>query len=295
MQTRTTPQIQTQIGCDPELFLFDNKLQRIVPAIGKIGGSKQEPLKLKCGGMVQLDGTVLEFGTKPVDTGGLMFSEAIQESINEIRTKLHNRFHGRYDLRCGALAGYSAEDISENHTGFDVGCSPQFRMTGKTSLAVVPMSVSTLSRSKVPVGGHIHFGFGCNLELTDPVLLATIKSTLDMMSRMDLISILLFDTGNDEVEIRKHILGLRNRTVIRPKPYGFELRNMSSYWLADRTIPDLISNIVQHLRDYMINREYSTLQRGVTLSSVLRAKYRKINATCSKLDPKYQKTMPLDF
>jgi len=288
-------QIQTQIGCDPELFLFDNKLQRIVPAIGKIGGSKQKPLKLKCGGMVQLDGTVLEFGTKPVNTGGERFSDAIQGSINEIRTKLENRFKGRYDLRCGALAGYSAEDISDNHTGFDVGCSPQFSMVGRTAIAVVPMRVSTLSRERVPVGGHIHFGFGCDLELTDPALLGTISATLNLMSTVGLVQRLTFDTGNGAAQMREDILNLRHNPVIRPKPYGFELRNMSSYWLADRSIPDLISGVFQHLRDYKVSGHYSAFARGEALSRELTTKYSKIKRTTSRLDPKYQNTMPLDF
>jgi len=270
------------IGCDPELFLFDNLLQRIVPAINKIGGSKHKPLVLKSGGMVQLDGTVLEFGTKPVLAVGTNFSDAIQQSIDEIRTKLYNRFHGRYDLRCGALAGYHDDECQDLGSALDVGCSPQFRFVNDISVTAME-GVSQLSPKAIPIGGHIHFGLDCNLEITDPRL---VRSVYRHARSMSLLS--YYRSTHDL--LRLSAMGMGSVAALRIKTYGYEFRNLSSLWLADRTIADLIAN--RHTTTCQALKSGLTTYFG---GDLFNDKMRAIAKLSDKQHTKYQGTLPLDF
>lgn len=273
------------IGCDPELFIFDNVKQRIVPAIGKIGGSKTAPMSLRAGGMVQLDGTVLEFGTAPATSSG-DFIRQLQSNITEIRTKLDNRFHGRYELRCGALAGYDPEDIEENHIGLDVGCSPQYKFVSHNSLQAVG-GVSKLSREAIPVGGHIHVGFGCNLPVTDERLVVSAARFTELfhqyMPRWCMPSSFQ----------REEILGIDDEAVVRIKPYGLEYRNMPSYWLANRSLCGLLHELTYYVAESLKGRNVTAVVD--TLERQINARMVKIESASLAVPAKYQNTLPLDF
>lgn len=274
------------IGCDPELFLFDNIKQRIVPAIGKIGGSKHKPLSLVGGGMVQLDGTVLEFGTAPA-TSGEDFVSQIQSTINQIRTKLDNRFHGRYELRCGALAGYSPEDIDEDHIGLNVGCSPQYRFTSDNALEVVG-GVSKLDRSAIPVGGHIHVGFGCNLPITDERLVVSAARFTELFHQHMPQFI-----ANDRCMERQGILGIEHEAVVRIKPYGLEYRNMPSYWLADKGLCSLLYQLTYYVAQTLSGMDFSGML--TVLENQLDRRMTFVESAAEAVPAKYQNTLPLDF
>lgn len=274
------------IGCDPELFIFDNVKQRIVPAIGKIGGSKASPMILRAGGMVQLDGTVLEFGTAPAASSG-DFIRQLQANITEIRTKLDNRFHGRYELRCGALAGYDAEDIEENHIGLDVGCSPQYKFTSHNSLQAVG-GVSKLSREAIPVGGHIHVGFGCNLPVTDERLIVSAARFTELFHQYMPQFI-----ANARCMERQSILGIEHEAVVRIKPYGLEYRNMPSYWLADRAMCSLLYQLTYYVAQTLSGNNFSRMLS--TLTGQLARYMEKIESAAEAVPAKYQNTLPLDF
>lgn len=273
------------IGCDPELFLFDNLKQRIVPAIGKIGGTKVKPMRLASGGMVQLDGTVLEFGTAPV-SNGFEFVEQLDQTIGEIRTKLDNRFHGRYELRCGALAGYHPEDIAEDHIGLDVGCSPQYRFTESNALEVVG-GVGTLSRDAIPVGGHLHIGFGCNLPVTDERLVVSAARFTELFHEN------MPQFGTEPSFSREDILGIEGEAVVRVKPYGVEYRNLPSYWLADRGLAMAFAQQARYVASSLSAGGYEEALES-TCAHICNHMIDVENASLS-VPAKYQGTLPLDF
>lgn len=273
------------IGCDPELFLFDNIKQRIVPAIGKIGGSKHKPLSLVGGGMVQLDGTVLEFGTAPA-TSGEDFVNQIQTTVNQIRTKLDNRFHGRYELRCGALASYDPEDIDEDHVGLNVGCSPQYRFTSDNALEVVG-GVSKLDRSAIPIGGHIHVGFGCNLPITDERLVVSAARFTERFHEF----MPVFD--NVPSLRRDNILGIRDEAVVRIKPYGVEYRNLPSYWLADKRLAVAFTDLAKYVASDLAGSDFSEAMDRV--NDDIFVYMSKIESASQSVPNKYKGTLPLDF
>ena len=273
------------IGCDPELFIFDNYKQRIVPAIGKIGGSKVRPLSLRSGGMVQLDGTVLEFGTAPALSSGA-FIRHLQSSVSEIRSKLYNRFHGRYELRCGALAGYDTEDLEEGSAALDVGCSPQYRFIDNTTLERVG-GVSQLDRNAIPIGGHIHVGFGCNLPVTDERLIVSAARFTALFHQH------LPRWCTPSSLQREGILGIDEEAVVRIKPYGLEYRNMPSYWLADRAMCSLIQQLAYYVALTLSGQSFSRMLS--TLESQLDRRMTSIESASQAVPSKYQNTLPLDF
>lgn len=51
------------LGCDPEMFFTDHN--DYISLIGKVGGSKGNPIPLIRGGGVQEDNVALEFNTAP--------------------------------------------------------------------------------------------------------------------------------------------------------------------------------------------------------------------------------------
>lgn len=271
------------IGCDPELFLFDNLLQRIVPAVGKIGGSKLKPMRLSKG-TVQLDGTVVEIGTDPASTAE-GWIDNVQSVINEVQAKLDARFHGRYSLRCGAIAGYAEEDITFSRTAFEVGCEPAYKFDGNE--LVRTSNTGDLSPSAIPIGGHIHIGFGCNLDVTDPVLVQSVKRYTRFVNSR------LHEPVSGPVADRIRETGCLNS--LRIKPYGVEMREWSSYWLADREL--MVSIFTKYKRAYEVMCQGKTplvevIQAGTALRKLY---YKGVCKHIEQLPAKYQKTLPLDF
>jgi hypothetical protein len=266
------------LGCDPELFLFDNLEQRIVPAVGKVGGTKWKPKKVD-GGTVQLDGTLVEFGVDP--------DGDIQPVINDIRRRLDNRYHGRYELRCGSTARYSAEDIDFNSSAFDVGCSPQFRFENGT-LTAVPQAPS--EDGVVHAGGHIHIGFPNipkeHQDINSPVLVQSVN----MFSRM-----LIPLSGGTLSGVERRRCLMMFHPTIRVKPYGFEWRNPSSIWLADKTIYSDMRTLMNSIyADLCAGRNGMSRETSLIDERVWQ-KFALLKGIASRLPTKYQGTLPLDY
>ena len=279
-----------KIGCDPELFLFDKVLDRIVPACGIVEGSKESPIMLNNGGMLQLDGTVLEFGTPPVDAEGDNFSKALKETLDIIRKQLSDNYGDRYELRCGASAAYSPEDITENHEGLIVGCSAQYVMVNDNSpTRAILESTGKLSPNAVPIGGHIHFGFTDKMESR----IVEDYSALRYVRALERAGVthLIKDVKCIASKIRNRIMGFPTKTpTIRVKPYGVEFRNLSSYWLAHPLIADKLSEwhsqVVEGcIRDTTPPTEAWAIDEHLDDLSLL----------IGDLHPKYQQTLPLAY
>lgn len=283
-----------KIGCDPELFLFDNVLNRVVPACGIVEGSKESPIVLNNGGMVQLDGTVLEFGTPPVTPWGKNFSKALKDTLDIIRKQLSDNYGDRYELRCGAIASYSPEDIAENHEGLLVGCSPQYVIIPTRDLPIrgVLESQGVLARDAVPIGGHIHFGFVDNMR--DEVVQN--YSALRYQQRMENYGLecIIGDVPCDATSKRKDVMGFpQHLPTIRIKPYGVEFRNLSSYWLACPKLADLFSKFHNLVTTKCVNPN-ATVTFNAPLTEI-RVRMEALSSRIASQDAKYQQTLPLAY
>lgn len=265
--------IKLTMGCDPEIFIFDKVKDRIVPAIGLIGGTKDEPIPID-GGSYQLDGTLLEFGIDP--------NGDIGKVVNGIRAVLSAKFGDRYELRCGASAGYHPEDLPNNHPALNVGCSPQFRMVSATKLEQV-RGVPKLDPRNIPAGGHIHVGFTEGADISDPALL---KPCWDFTR----VLLQLYHTSGDLR--RDQVLG-GSRCVMRIKPYGFEWRNPSGEWLADSRVFEEITKLITEYTKHLTG-ETNTEPHHHSLVKIC-SLYAAIRNKAARVDDKYQGTLPLDY
>lgn len=272
---------QFSMGCDPELFLWDNVLQRIVPAVGKIGGTKEKPLRLT-DGTVQLDGTVVEIGTDPAYTAE-EFVQKLSSVIREVQAKLDGRFKGRYSLRCGASAAYNPEDTFDP-VHLDVGCSPDFEFNSEGQL-IARATRESQSIDCIPTGGHIHVGFGCNLPITDIGLLTGCARYANHLESDDFHD----EAGCTFDEDRDAEMGLWGLAV-RIKPYGMELRSPSAYWLADQELAKALFNYLEAVFNYMVGGVKPKSPR-----SFLYKGYCAVDSQAHSLPAKYQATLPLDF
>lgn len=264
------------IGCDPELFLFDKTKQRIVPAIGLVEGTKQNPKQL-VRGTVQLDGTVVEIGTNPAAN-----ITSFKDNLRSVLSEVQEMVGDNYELRCGSIAAYHPDDWQFSDTYLDTGCEAQFVFEGDTLTRVAsnPYDITA-----VPTGGHIHVGFGCDLEITDPVLLRSVKMFVDALGMPEIPEL----DGD-----RLSLMGMTDKQVVRVKPYGVELRNPSAYWLAS---PDLLWGMYK-LIDWTtteLKGEADPVAIKNFIKERIRTHKRNLVAKIAAQPAKYQRTLPIDI
>lgn len=226
--------MELKFGCDPELGVWDNKLGRVIPANGLVPGTKDEPHALD-GGMVQIDGTAVEFGTDPA-TSGEEWAANISKVLAQVRGILDAKEKGRYKLVCGSLLSYHDDDVkSLDKEVFRMGCSPDFTLKEENGIyrANVVNKGQWVDPKNVPIGGHIHLGLGdCNMDVTDEVLVTSVGRLLKVVNGDH-----YFGDATQVYQIgRARVLGFEDSAhPVRIKPYGVELRKWSSIWLNDPT------------------------------------------------------------
>jgi len=224
-ELKPPPAVKIAIGCDPELFVFDTTLFRIVPAVGLVQGTKEKPFKLSKG-TVQLDGTLIEIGTDPAYTED-DFVHNLKVTLEEVQQILDSKQEGRYKLLCGALAGYNRDDLKGiPKSVFNVGCEPQYHIQQNEG-SCTPYSLrqmrgpEVISPEEVPAGGHIHIGFTSGRNCSDQ---GHLRDCLE-------VSRSIIGTLLNSPERQRAWLLFGGGRAIRVKPYGFEYRNPSAYWL----------------------------------------------------------------
>jgi len=196
------------LGTDPELFL--QKDNKIISAIGKIGGSKSEPQAIsEDGHFIQEDNVAIEYNIPPCKT--------VDDWV------YHNNFVKDYlevlvsGMGC-TLAIQPSATLDESELDNDIarlaGCEPDFDVWSECINEPADLSL-TNTRS---AGGHISVGWD------NP----TQEQQLDMVKAMDvtvgLESVLLdFDTE------RKKLYGKAG--CFRFRKYGIEYRSLSNFWI----------------------------------------------------------------
>jgi hypothetical protein len=213
------------IGCDPEGFLFDKKMNEYVGAYGVIPGTKHEPYRLD-EGMVQVDGLALEFGIDPCDTKE-EFVSRIEYVLSQIKTQFLN---DNLELRFVPAVTFSAAVFQEQPAeNLELGCDPDY-------------DAYTLEANQRPEdpgflrsgGGHVHIGWGSNFDTQGKnhtnhcaFLAKQLDATLGLMS-------FLWDKDST----RRKLYG--NRGAFRAKPYGMEYRTLSNAWLNSKETQELV-------------------------------------------------------
>lgn len=203
------------IGSDPELFICNNKTKKIVSAIDKIPGHKDDPFTdgLPEGFGLQTDNILAEFNIPPV-TEEQEFIHCIEFMKDFIRNKV-KEINPDFDVLCQASSKVPAKELKHPQAR-EFGCDPDFCIYSKGPNVVGSAARSTLRSA----GFHIHVGYPEH----------NIDTSLSMLRYVDAfvgIPSLLYDTDTE----RRSLYGKAG--CFRLQPYGFEYRTLSSFWIAN--------------------------------------------------------------
>lgn len=215
---RTSPVL---IGADPELFLQDYS-GKFVSAIGKFGGTKEEPRKLgpSEGMMVQEDNVAVEFNIAPSKDLDV-FRAQIHEALRLIEEEAR---HMKLRLHIVPSARFPAPEL-DHPKARRFGCDPDFNVWFMRENPP-PRSKDKSLRSS---GGHVHIAYD--------------KDRIGLGRACDLFAgvvSVLFDDDKG----RRQLYGRAG--AIREKPYGIEYRTLSNFWIKSPELTDMVfSQIVQ--------------------------------------------------
>lgn len=205
------------IGTDYEYPLYDVLKSRYVSVIGRIGGSKDEPVPTPFGN-VQEDNVLAEVAIKPANTE--------DEFVDLVLGSKNHLFALLAPLTCVQLPFVEyPEDELENEKAQEFGCEPDFNAyTGMVNPKPLLIHVGAFRSA----GAHIHVGH--------PIIAESFKRRCTFIQYMDkyhgLPSVLL--DNSKEALARKKIYGAAG--AFRPKEYGAEYRTASNYWVANEQL-----------------------------------------------------------
>lgn len=220
MKLLLAEQQQFTLGSDPEVFAKKDK--EFIPCIGLIGGSKKRPVKLiSC--YAQEDNVMAEFNTVPANN-----KEEFVRNVGTARDEIS------FILRKNGLmmAHSSVALFKVNHLNHPqakmFGCDPdQDIYQNNTPYPVI-------SKNYRFAGGHIHLGFVNQLSMMDR---NNIIQSLDSI-------ILPFQIYFDPSSLRCSMYGRMGK--YRLKPYGFEYRTPSNWWIFSNRRIALMYELVNY-------------------------------------------------
>ena len=198
------------IGADPELFVIDG--DEPVPVIGKLGGTKDQPIRVECGA-VQEDNVLAEFNIDPAHT-----EKEFIHNINTVMGEMQARLP-KFELRIASSLHFSQEILMKaGKQAIEFGCNPDLNAwTG--GLNKPPNPYTTLRTA----GGHVHVGY----DVPD------MNNRLEVIKMMDILigipSVIL-----DPDRERRRMYGRAG--ACRVKDYGVEYRVLSNFWLQNEKL-----------------------------------------------------------
>lgn len=219
------------IGCDPEFFLHDSVNFEYVSAHDKIPGTKEEPYKLKHGAC-QADGTAVEFNIDPAST-----AEEFDHNIHEVLSQIRKIIPKRYSFQYKSYIRYSSfvfKLIPEESK--KLGCDPDFN-----AFELAPNPSPKIPDGTRTASGHIHFGWGENLDTSigsdhfiDCAILAR-----QMEEALANIGYLYDESPHNRLQY------YGANAAFRPKKYGVEYRAPSCRWLSKKEYAPIMFEIAK--------------------------------------------------
>ena len=206
-------------GCDPELFVKDDK-GRYVSAAGLIPGTKDEPHKVE-DGAVQVDGMAAEFNIDPVSDFA-----SWNRKIDSVMKQLAAMLPKGYTLDAVPSVVFDADLFESAPDDAKVlGCNPDFNAwTGEIN----PPPADPENPYLRTASGHIHFGWTEGAEMDD---LQHILNCRDLVKQLDWY-LGGWSTRIDTDPTRRRLYGRAG--ACRFKPYGVEYRVLSNFWITTR-------------------------------------------------------------
>ena len=194
------------IGCDPEFFLMKNG--KPISAIGKVGGTKQQPLpispNINSSFCVQEDNVAVEFNIAPAYN-----SQEFIQHIRLVMNHLQKKLKGYEFSQDSSLIFPKTQP--KHPKALEFGCDPDYNAWTK-DMNPRPEAVDQSLRS---AGGHVHVG--------------TKEDPIEVIRAMDIFL--------GVPSVKKDPNGARRRELygapgaFRIKPFGCEYRTLSNFWI----------------------------------------------------------------
>lgn len=201
------------VGSDPEVFLIDLQTSEPVSSIGKIGGTKESPLNVGDGIMLQEDNVALEFNIPPAETED-EFVKYILKGLEKAQQAARHALP-TFDVLIAASVKFKPVELMAPEASI-FGCDPDFNAWEFGAVNPRPAIPKSGLRS---AGGHIAVGYEAPDQATNTELVKA------MDTYVGLVSVL-----RDEDKQRRKLYGKAG--AFRHKPFGVEYRTLSNYWLA---------------------------------------------------------------
>lgn len=201
------------IGADPEAFL-ENQAGKIITAIGKIPGTKQQPFtqNLPNGFGLQTDNILVEFNIPPINT-----QQTLIDNINFMKNFILEYLQkNNHDLQiaCKASAVVEMSQLQDEES-FVFGCDPDFSCY-TADKNPTPVLMNPFLRS---AGCHFHLGYRNQ----------SIEKGLSLIKYMDMflgIPSVIMDTDTE----RRNLYGKAGS--YRFQKWGIEYRVLSSHFIS---------------------------------------------------------------
>lgn len=216
-----TPLKGFKFGCDPELFILDQKGEPVC-AEGLIPGTKSDPYPV-LGGAVQVDGMAAEFNIEPADNYA-----SFQGRVRTVMTELFKMLPKGYTFSDKPVVTFSEKVWEEApDKAKELGCTPDFNAW--TGLPNPPPNDPENPRMRT-ASGHIHLGWTEGESIAD---LQHLMNCQDIVKQLDWYLGAWSTTVDPYIE-RRRLYGKAG--ACRYKDYGVEYRVLSNFWLFNDNI-----------------------------------------------------------
>lgn len=236
-------------GADPEVFLC-NDAGKPISSIGYIGADKWNPLQIPDmpkGFTLQEDNVSLEYGIPPAAS-----ADEFVAHITSVMEKSKEYVKGLSFSKLSCII--FPEDQMQTPEAFTFGCEPDYNAYTK-HCNPKPNPPHPLMRS---AGGHVH--------------VETKVSPWKGVPLMDLflsVPAVLMDDGIE----RKKLYG--SAGACRIKPYGFEYRTLSNFWIFEEKYIRWVFNNTNRAMDFQgnISPDYILIEQTINQNNAETAKY----------------------
>lgn len=240
--------MQVKIGCDPELFAF-NENGEPVSVHDILPGNKAFPHKVPRGA-IQVDGVAAEFNINPATTSKefVLNIRHVHKLMSQI---LYNK-NPNLKLRAVPTALFSQEYFDNlPEEAKHLGCEPDF-------------SAYTLEANPKPEtdrpfrtgSGHLHIQFR-DPFVADPTSYNHMKDCAELTKQLDGILLPVSRFWDDDEE-RRTLYGAPG--AFRPKKYGVEYRVLSNRWVEEEFLMRYVFDVSKAVTENFVEGD-DTLSR----------------------------------
>lgn len=215
-------------GSDIEYFVQTRAAGELIPIIGMVGGTKDQPKPLSDGFFVQEDNVALEFNI-PICKTRKDFVSAVATGVYLTKQALP------LGVVPSSMVSASFNPAYLQHPkAMEFGCEPDFNAWTR-EVNPRPEAKDKTLRS---CGGHIHVGWD------NP----DINTRFELAKALDVFVGLNSLTWDHDVG-RRQLYGKAG--AMRIKEYGMEYRTLSNAWIWDEFITEKVYNGIQKAIDFV--------------------------------------------